>query len=377
MVRNSIDVVEAWLGQEIDSETSNILSKVPDEQLTDLWSELADSYYGWDDAWLAEAREEPALLHFGGREDHDTGSEGWLNAIKSASLCFDGLIFSDPLAERLQAAVEVGGFLGGASHDTAVRDLTRGIEELVTIRPLVRSGAIRIAPRVFLGLLPDVQELARTQLGQGAGHLEREDGSIDTAPAEFAVLSALCAKLDLEPIAGTQDGLRILQHGTERFAEVLEDETLRFGSGLKSLSIPNVNRVPLEEIVRLRANSEAFDRLRRELRRAKRIAEVSLTANESFEQLFAEELQEVEARLMEEMGNSDVLRDFVVPFGAGLGMGMFALSFGRVDAAAVAGALAMAAVPGVAWIANMLIQALRTNRGGARQIIRLYGHLIS
>ena len=377
MVRNSIDVVEQWFGQEIHGALPTVITKMPDNQLTELWSELADSYYAWDGAWLAEAQEGPSLLHFAGREEHETGSEGWLNAIKSASLYFDGLIFRDPLAERLHSVTEVAGLLGEASRETVVRDLVGGIRELETIRPLVRTGAIRIAPRTFLGLLPDVQELARMHLGEKPAHFEREDGFVDTEPAEFASVSALCAKFGFEPIAGSKDGLRILQNGIKRFPEVAEKQGLGVRDGFKSLSIPNVNRVPLEEIIRLRANSDGFARVRREIKRAMRVAEASLAHNEPFEIAFAEELRDVQERLAEEIGRSKALQELVVPLGASVGMGMFGLLFGSLEPDRVAAALASSAAPGVAWIANMLLAALSAKGRGEREIVRLYGHLIS
>lgn len=51
--------------------------------------------------------------------------------------------------------------LGIVDWPKVKQDLTTGIETLVQIRPLVDAGAIRIAPRTFLGLLPDVQEMAK------------------------------------------------------------------------------------------------------------------------------------------------------------------------------------------------------------------------
>ena len=385
MPKDSVDVLEEWLGEEIDSETPSVLARTPDDQLNDLWLRLADSYYGWDEAWLAESREGPALLYFGGREEAPCGSEGWINAIKSASLCFDGMIFRDPLAEHLFGVTEAGATLGEISKDAVMQPLTHGVKELVKIRPLVRTGAIRIAPRTFLGCLRDVQHLARAQLGGGTGHIEREDGVIDTAPAEFAVLSGLCTKFGFAPVAGTSDGYNLLSSGIKRFRKELQVDQLEFESVLNAHRIPNVDRLPLEDIMALRANSEAINTAREGLRKAlsnsqERMDQLEGHANDaSFQQAFDEELRQVEVRLSEELGKSNALKDLVVPLGASVGMGTFALWLGPSMASDPEGlrvALTTASAPGVAWIAHTLIRLAQARKHGKHHVFQLYGHLI-
>ena len=385
MPKDSVDVLEDWFGEEIDSGTPSVLARMPDDQLNDLCLRLADSYHGWDDAWLEESRDEPALLYFGGREEDPCGSEGWINAIKSASLCFDGMIFRDPLAEHLFGVTEVGAMLGKMSKNAVMQPLTHGVKELVKISPLVRSGAIRIAPRTFLGCLRDVQDLARAQLGGGTGRIERADGVIDTGPAEFAVLSGLCTKFGFSPIAGTSDGYNLLSSGIKRFRKVLQVGQLEFESVLNARRMPNVDSLPLNDIVALRANSEAINTAREGLRRAlrnsqERVDQLEGHANDrSFQQAFAEELGEVEVRLSEELGKSNALKDLVVPLGASVGMGMFALWLGPSMAnhpEELRVALTTASAPGVAWIANTLIRLAQGRNRGKHQVVQLYGHLI-
>lgn len=169
-------------------------------------------------------------------------------------------------------------------------------------------------------------------MGSDMGRVERDDGSLDTGPAEFAVLSALCTKFGFTPIAGTQDGCDLLDGGISQLRRKLHVDQLDLESTLSSHGIPKVDHVPLENIVSLRGDSEALDGMRKALMRALTTAQQRVERHEGragqdvFGDAFADEIERLQGELSKELRRRSSLRELVVPYGASLGMGLFALS---------------------------------------------------
>ena len=392
MRKNSIDILENWLGDELGAKTSDIVSGMPDNQLTDLWTELATGYRDWDDAWAVERSDgEQEYLLFSGRIRPDFSSDAWLNTLKTSALCFDELSFPDPLAEKLYVVTELSELMhhagtgdeGVVPKEELQQPLHDGIEILAKVRPLVNEGAIRLVPQTFLEMHADVQRAAQVELRGVHRYIEKGDGTIDTARSELALLGGLCARFNFAPIAGTHDAHTIIGQSMTQFRRNLPPEQCRFESVLNSFRLPNVDNVPLTDILNLRRNSEAIQRARRGLDFAMMNAKQSVAqlrygeSEETFDRAFVDELERL---IINEFQSSSVLKDRIIPFTVGVGVGLAHIALDteileNLDEL-IAHFLGVGGI-GMTWLLTSLFERLRRKQGGENHVAQLYGNLIS
>lgn len=380
MLTNSIDVIENWLGDSFSAKTVELIVNAPDEQLPDLGFALAQSYYGWDDQWRAKPDQRPELLFVGDVYDsEDSERARWVSRVKTASLLFDNIAFEDPLSSELYPLIEASNLgIGFEAEDMRGR-LRRGLSSLLEVRPLTQSGAVALVPRSFLGVLPNVQDLARKEY---SGPTSEENAEERIVQGHAALLSALCGTFELSPIAGNEGASMIIGESFERFRRHVATINLEFEKAVNRYSIPNVSRLPISEITGLRANSEAFAAFRDQIRAALRqahAADAAVGGGDRFGPVFLEELGRQRDRVRAELASSDALNSLIIPGSVTVGIGALSLYLDPSlyeDRDKLAIAIAGMAAPGITWIATLLTKRLRKKHREATLLAEIYGSLL-
>lgn len=379
MLTNSIDIVEDWLGDSFSAKTIELVVNAPDEQLPDLGFALAQSYYGWDDQWRAKPDQRPELLFVGDEYDSaDPERARWVSRVKTASLLFDNIAFEDPLSSELYPLIEASNLgIGFEAEDMRGR-LRRGLSSLLEVHPLTQSGAVALVPRSFLGVLPDVQDLARKEY---SGPTWDENADERLVQGHAALLSALCGTFELSPIAGNEGASMIIGESFERFRRRIATINLEFEKAVNRYSIPNVSRLPISEIAGLRDNSEAFAAFRDQIRAALRQAHAAdaTIGGDRFGPVFLEELGRQRDRVRAELTSSDVLNSLIIPGSVTVGIGALSLYLDPSlyeDRDKLAIAIAGMGAPGITWIVTLLTKRLSKKHREATLLAEIYGSLL-
>ena len=378
MQENSIDVIERWLGDDFSLAAMDKIAQAPPEQVGHLVEQLAESYYGWDDRWRTSQEGRPDFLYVG---DHyasdDARKAAWLSRVKTASLVFENAAFEDPLATELFSPI-VTGMVGLPQDVEQLREmLRRGMAALLDLQSLASSRAISLVPQVQLTELQDVQQVARKEMEGFQGSPEER-----MLQGWVAAHSALCAIFELVPVAGNEAVQSILADCFERFRLGMNNEQIEFANSFNRLSIPNLSRLPAQEIVALRADSEAFAALRRQFReavRAARTADADLVGEDRFGSLWVEELKEQQRKVEKELSGSDTIRPLIAS-------GVWAIDFGALNLyldptilenrARLITALGGMAAPGVTWMATQLLRRFSQKQRSGRLVAEIYTSLL-
>lgn len=380
MIKNSISVIQEWMGDEFADKTLGVLEKLPDEQLCDLLEKLADNYNSWEDELRKNRPKDLDLLHYGKRFRNDSyGQQELEKQAKLCSLCYTNVAFADPLAQSLHPTIELGQVIP-VDFVQARKAMNEGVETLLMLAPLDKIGAITLIPETFLSVQKNVQGLARQELGDTPMYIDLGDGTVDPSPGQLAALSALLTIFELSPVASTPYAKSLLDKCVKDFQSKLSANDFEFENVLSRFEIPNISKVPTSEIVSLRKNSEAFYKCRKTIQDALSTAHLRADAingkimSENFEEFFKQQIMEAG----NELSKSVTLQDLIIPGGVGLGVGSLSLYLDSSiisDPNKLAIALTGAASPGLVWLITALKKRMSSKHRSDQYLGEIYSYL--
>jgi hypothetical protein len=395
---NIIQLTEDYLGDELTAEVAIRVTEpdVPLEHLLGYLEKAAPYYYDW-----LENEEKQAVS--GTREIYhpldpyprDEALDKTIARYKALLLYFPAVTVADPVAKAIwptitmaQIAQSLEGEPAVSFTDETETALRRGIREafklLAAFRPLIQSGDVTLVPSTFALDYTVVQEAGRNEIRA----LEQEkliglygEQDVGTIGA-VKVWCKVCEMCEYTPVAGRDWVSKVLaveyQQAVRRLQRVAGIDA-RVAQDLWQYQLPGAQQAPVNEIISLRRNHDAFAEWRNVLCGLLEQVRKEAPAPDPA-QFEAEFKRAAEAQLTPKLqairssiGQSQVLSKMLVPGLLTLGGGVitYRITQQPFTTAAVTGAL----IP-VSWIADKMIK--RFNREGRQAgILRdFYGYLI-
>jgi len=400
-----ISALEAFLGDELTSTTAARLADAPSDQLAKLASEyLIPYYYDWlENETESRLNDETPIFHCVDpypKKSYD--DRALLNRVKALVLYFPRVAIPDPLADVLwpaAIAAQLTGLLGdmpGAlgQEGPMRRQMRLALHFLADIKPLVAHDDVRVFPATFALDHPAIHDRAREEMAAfrslsadlRAKYPETDERLIGAVKAWGWV----CAKCDYTPVAGAQwvkdvlraeiDVQRSLHKRPERGG--LPRVDLSIAATLSADGLPGVSQAPLDDVVWLRRNEEAFEEWRRDLREVLRLVwESDPGTPQQFEVEFARAVEDRLtpriAALKAKTGGSSALTKLLLPAALTIGGGVVtaALFPAASPLAAVAGSTVVGASTGaIGWLGEQLIARFGKSGRRAARLRQFYGH---
>lgn len=253
---SSLDVVEEFFGQELSHAHLSALKEAPEEQIGELFERL---HNGWVD-WFGNRFDKgltPDKHYFLG-ENISSVEPLPMSKYKQLALYFPSIATRDPLEAKLNTHVQVARAIGQIWPGQLRGDLISGVEALMEIAPLVRAGAIDIVPASQAGMTAGVQDVARREVQS-----ERTSGDDeDDFAGVFGLATGLCKMMAYWPVASTETLWKRLDLGGKQFVRELARCNIPITQAVATFNVPSVSRIELSDLLRLRANDEAFSDFR-------------------------------------------------------------------------------------------------------------------
>jgi hypothetical protein len=394
---NIIQLTEDYLGDELTAETATRFTEpdIPLEHLIGYLEKAAPYYYDWlENAEKQAASETREIYHPLDPYLPAETLDGAIARYKALLLYFPAVTIEDPVAKAIWPACTMAEIMRVTEGEPYIpltdetevalrRDIREAFKLLAAFRPLTQSGDVSLVPSAFALFYTVVQEAARKELEA----LERENLMSLYGQGDNGIVGAVkvwckvCEMCEYTPVAGRDWVSKILsveyQQAAGRLKPVAGIDT-RVTQDLWQYRLPGVEQAPVNEIISLRRNHDAFaewrnalcgllEQVRKEAptpdpaqfeTEFKRAAEAQLTPK----------LQAIRSSI----GQSQVLSKMLVPGLLTLGGGV--ITYIITQQPFTAGAVTSALAP-VSWIADKMIK--RYNREGRKEgILRdFYGYL--
>lgn len=407
-----ITLVESFLGEELTPATAARLTDAPIEHLEQLAAEhLIPFYYDWlEKETESRQKDETPIYHcvdpYPKEESYSDGA--LLNRVKTLLLYFPTRVaVSDPLADLLwpaATAAQIRGVLGDppalmlSEEEPLKSRVGAALRFLADIKPLVANDQVRLLPATFGLDYEVIQDRAREEMDAfeslsvdlRAKYPSVGEGFIGAVKA-WGWISASC---DYTPVAGTHlvkdvlraeiDVQRALGKDPKRAG--LPRVDLDVAATLWADGLPGVSQAPLDEIVRLRRNEEAFDEWRCDLRDVLRLVwESEPGTPQEFEVEFARAVEDrlkprVEA-LKAKTKASSSLTTLLLPAALTVGGWVYAATLFPSAPPLVVAGVPVSAVVGTStitlnWLGQHLFTRFKKSGRRAAQLRQFYGHFI-
>lgn len=356
---SSLDVIEEFFGQELSQAHLSVLKEAPEEQIGELFDRLNNGWVDWFDHRFDKGLA-PDKHYFLG-ENISSVEPLPMTRYKQLALYFPSIATRDPLEAKLNIHVQVAQAIGQIWPGQLRGDLISGLEALMEIAPLIRAGAIDIVPAGQAGMSEGVQDVARREVKS-----ERTSGDDENDFAgAFGFATGLCRMLAYWPVASTEPFWKRLDLGGKQFATELAHCNIPITQAVASFNVPSVSRIELSDLLRLRANDEAFSDFRETFGVAIREA---MDQGVKHGQKYAEEalrdrLKPHEARCNDRP--TSMFDGMLLPGAAALMVGGLSWILATGDKPMsgldnVKNLLVNASAPGIAWLILTLLQQRRT-----------------
>lgn len=357
MTDTSVSIIDDFFGEPVTRAHVERLSDWPEDQLIDLARRLND---GWN-AWFAGRFDQglsPDTHYFLG----ETRSEIEplpLPKYMQLALYFPSIAAPDPVEATVGTHLQLAQITGSILPDQLRSDLAQGLERLMQIAPLVRAGALSLVPSLQAGVSHGVQSLAQRELGATALATGRSRQELSEAQdAAFACATGICSMAAYWPVASTAELWRRLREGGMRIAREASAHNLPVEEAVTELEVPSVTKVPIDDLLRLRANEAAFSDFREAFGVAIREArDQGHTHGPHFAyQVFRDRLMPHQARCTAVATRTNAFDGVMLPGGAALAAGGLAWMLGATDDPTqgfehLSQLLINTVAPGAAWIA--------------------------
>ena len=396
---NIIELTEDYLGDELTPGVATRFTEpdVPLEQLMRYLEKAAPYYYDWlENEEKQAASGTGAIYHPLDPYLPEEALDETIARYKALLLYFPAVTIEDPVAKAIWPACTMAEVMRVTDGEPYIpftdetenklrRDLREAFKLLATFRPLIESGDITLVPSTFALMYTVVQEAARNDLQAiGEENLITLYGHKDPGlVGAVKVWCKLCEMCEYTPVAGRDWVSKILtveyQQATRHLQRVAGIDT-RVTQDLWQYRLPGVEQAPVNEIITLRRNHDAFAEWRNVLSTLLEQVRKETPAPDPA-QFEAEFKRTAEAQLTPKLqairssiGQSQILSKMLVPGLVTLGGGVitFIINQQQFTTAAVSSALTS-----VSWLSDKLIK--RYNRDGRQAgILRdFYGYLIN
>jgi len=280
-----IDVIESYLGGELfDSEAAERLCEVPLDHLDELFSNLNRFYEDW-----LENQVEARWGNVSTPECHlfvpyppDYAAQAHLQQCKKLLLYLPRITWHDPLADELIPAFWSARITGSVSSEMLSRALSTGLRSLALLAPLVRGGDLTLVPHPAVLNYSILQMRAQAEL-ERISDVEREEAlsryanSARTTQAiegfgfnavfeASKVWGHFCALMQYSPVACDPLVCELIaaEYSDQSYAKTrLPQITHRVATSLFQYDLPGVAALPLDRLISLRTDVEAFRAWRR------------------------------------------------------------------------------------------------------------------
>jgi hypothetical protein len=375
---NSLEVFETFMGEPLGDESLRSLVNAPDEQIAYFGHQLS---HAWD-TWLSSRFQrdvvpESTPLFLQRNFHHGATSLISAAACKRLALYFDRISIPDPLEASVGARMMLWSTINELDVDAYKKELETGYSALITILPLLRTGALSLAPMGLGGLRPEVQEGSRREL---AHIMFRASGSIDRDEAvELALATTLCERTIHWPVAGSTTLWAHLQSAARTIAGSKPNLGV-IHQAVAEFEVPSASKVAMDDLIRLRANEQSFAEFRDAYGAAMReAAEAARRDGEEVAKVvLRDRLLPHRDRCLDAVKKTSSLEGMILPTGALLGAAcvnyaLGVLPSGTQDLQKLAVELA---APGAVWLAALLGQSWASLASGGDSVTAVYGALL-
>ena len=390
---NIIQLTEDYFCDELTPETATRLTEpdVPLDHLAAYLGKAGRYYYDWlenEEKKATSAKRQ--IYHPLDPYPRGEALDETIARYKALHLYFPDVTLADPVAKAIWPACTASQIDPVLTFtDETETDLRRDIREafklLSAFKPLIQSGDVTLVPSTFALDYTVVQDAARNDLKalkqENLLNLygEQDSGMIGAVK----VWCKVCEMCEYTPVAARDWVSKILaveyQQAVQRLQRVAGIDA-RVAQDLWQYRLPGVQQAPVNEIINLRRNHDAFAEWRNVLSGLLEQVRKETPAPDPA-QFEAEFKRAAEAQLTPKLqairssvGQSQVLSKMLVPGSLTLGGGVitYVITQQPFTAAAVSSALAP-----VSWILDRMIK--RFNREGRQAgILRdFYGYLIN
>jgi hypothetical protein len=375
---NSLDAFEHFVGEPLAEDTLERLLTGPDDHVVELGFSLSSA---WDD-WLTERFEsadrsasDPLFL----QPDFHRGVTSAVTeaTCKRLALYFDKIVIADPVEVAVASRMMVWSAINAIDLDAYRQELRTGYEALQRIAPLLRTGALVLAPLAQAGFRPEVQEHARREINAVSSP---SDAATSESATEFALASALSSQLKQWPVAGSEQLWRRLQSASTILKSRKPHQDM-LAQSVAEFAVPSASKVPMHDLVALRSSEAAFAEFREAYAGA--MLEAAQLARQqggavAAETLLRDRLQIHRDRCVAAAERTPALDGLILPTGALFGAGLVNYSLGVLPTGApeLTKLATELAAPGALWLVVRLIQALKGAWSGHNSAAVVYGALL-
>ena len=259
--------------------------------------------------------------------------------------------------------------------------MVSGLRRLLPIVPLVRAGALELVPATDAAMSDLVQEIARQEVAAAPAEEQDPKNPAFLDMTEYAMSTGLCTSLFYWPIAGSAGIWNRLNGAAGKFAAHFKSKDIAFQRAVAQFDVPSVARVPLSDLLRVRADNQSFADLRRGIGVALVDAQQAAEKDGAYfaAQLFRDRLETLRTRCEQSVRKTSVLDGSLLPTGAVLATAFFSFCLGVNPVSGPNGnveLISAAAAPSVAWLVTRLRQQFNKRSGLFEAASAIYGAML-
>jgi len=373
---SSLNVFEQFMGEPLAADTLKRLLEAPDDHIACFGHALSEGWDGWltDRFGSDQPPNDPLFLQ--SEFHHGVTSIITEATCKRLALYFDRIVVADPVEVAVATRMMAWSMTDLIDLEAYRQELRVGFSSLLNIAPLLRSGAITIAPLAQGGLRPEVQDYARREL---AGINSLATAWTPDEAEEFALGSALCVRTLHWPVAGSERLWHRLR-STPKILQGCEPKSDALAQAVAEFQVPSVSNVPMDDLLALRSGEASFTEFREAYGTAMLEAAglARREGNAAAQALLRDRLQIHSDRCVATARRISALDGLIMPTGALLGAACVSYSLGALPTSmselTKLGTDLVA--PGALWLVVRLLQALRSAGSGSDAAAAVYGALL-
>jgi hypothetical protein len=373
MYESSLDVIESFLGEKLTPEGIRSLAQAPEDQIIHLAYMFDSAWDKWRSTHLSYRSEPDNPLYLA--DSYRKESVLQKKHYNRLALYFEKIGVPDPVDASISARLMLWAATSMVHPEDLRLEMIRGVERLLDIAPFVRSGAMILVPYDQLITYGEVQALA------DKSYTEFELQKFDPHTPQGLVartyygVTAVAAAASFWPLTGTPELAERMNRETAALQQKVKSKDIVMQHAVARFDLPSALKVPIDDLLRLRASEEAFSEFRRKFGLAMTQAIPIYERDGDFvaQEYLKDQLKPASEACVKAAKTISSTEGFLVPTGSELTatsiLWMAKLPVDKTFLATIAGL-------GIGWLGYSLLQRMSRSNKDARSAAAVYGALL-
>lgn len=373
MNESSLDVVEAFLGEKLSPEGIRSLAQAPVDQIIHLAFMFDSAWDQWRSARLSHQSEpdNPLYLADSFRKESILQKKHY----NRLALYFEKIGVPDPVDAAISARLIHWAATSKIHPEDLRLEMISGVERLLDIAPFVRAGVMILVPYNQLIACSEVQALACKSYTEFEVQKFDPDTYQGLVSRTYYGVTAASAAASFWPLTGTPELAERMSRETAALQQKIKGQDIVMQHAVARFDLPSASKVPVDDLLRLRASEDAFSEFRRKFGLAMTQA-VHISERDGIfvaQEYLKDQLRPASEACVKAAMTIGSTEGFLVPAGSELTatsiLWMANLPVDRTFLTTIAGL-------GIGWLGYSLLQRMSRSNKDARSAAAVYGALL-